>query len=227
MFLDDFFNGSRCRRLLFLADINDIGDKLAIGTVDNATKLFMAVFDAGRVSLEARFDWKQPKLKPRLHRKKKVREFPVPSRDVTTKLSLGGNNDVITELFLPWGSLVTDIPAGDGKLGNLFLRCIGTIRNKTFVSVVSLIYRNRKVRAVSVCFGLFRNSLFWFFRFYTQTESFDVSIEPKQTEEQRKQFDREHILVFKENLGLFFSVCFSLFRNSSVCFGSFDIGYCL
>jgi hypothetical protein len=36
-----------------------------------------------------------------LHRKKKVREFPVPSRDVTTKLSLGGNNVVITELFLP------------------------------------------------------------------------------------------------------------------------------
>ncbi len=58
-----------------------------------------------------------------LHRKKKVREFPVPSRDVTTKLSLGGNNDVITELSLPRGSLVSDIPAGDGKLVNLFLRC--------------------------------------------------------------------------------------------------------
>jgi hypothetical protein len=42
------------------------------------------------------------------HRKKKVREFPVPSRDITTKFSLGGNND---------------IPAGDGKLVNLFLRC--------------------------------------------------------------------------------------------------------
>ncbi len=55
-----------------------------------------------------------------LHRKKKVREFPVPSRDVTTKLSLGGNNDVIAELFLPRGSLVRDIPAGDGKLMNLF-----------------------------------------------------------------------------------------------------------
>jgi hypothetical protein len=55
--------------------------------------------------------------------KKKVREFPVPSRDVTTKLSLGGNNDVITELFLPRGSLVSDIPAGDGKLVNLFLWC--------------------------------------------------------------------------------------------------------
>jgi hypothetical protein len=55
---------------------------------------------------------------------KKVREFPVPSRDVTTKLSLGGNNDVITELLLPSGSLVSDIPAGDGKLVNHFLRCI-------------------------------------------------------------------------------------------------------
>jgi hypothetical protein len=59
-----------------------------------------------------------------VHRKKKVREFPVPSRDVTTKLSLDGNNDVITELFLPWGSLVSDIPAGDRKLENLFLRCM-------------------------------------------------------------------------------------------------------
>jgi hypothetical protein len=57
-----------------------------------------------------------------IHRKKKVHEFPVPSQDVTTKLSLGGNNDVITELFLPRGSLVSDIPAEDGKLMNLFLR---------------------------------------------------------------------------------------------------------
>ncbi len=55
-----------------------------------------------------------------IHRKKKVREFPVPSRDVTTKLSLGENNDVITEFFLPRGSLVSDIQAGDGKLVNLF-----------------------------------------------------------------------------------------------------------
>ncbi len=59
-----------------------------------------------------------------LHRKKKVRGFPVPSWDVNTKLSLGGNNDVITELFLPSGSLISDIPAGDGKLVNLFLRCV-------------------------------------------------------------------------------------------------------
>jgi hypothetical protein len=58
--------------------------------------------------------------RPATTRKKKFREFPVPSRDVTTKLSLGGNNDVITELFLPRGGLVADIPAGDGKLVKLF-----------------------------------------------------------------------------------------------------------
>jgi hypothetical protein len=40
--------------------------------------------------------------------------------------------------------------------------------------------------------------LFRLFRFYTETESFDVSIEPKQTEDQPKQFDREHI--FRPNL---------------------------
>ncbi len=70
-----------------------------------------------------------------LHRKKKVREFPVPSRDVTTKLSLGGNNDVITELFLPRGSLASAIPAGDGKLVNLFLQCNKTTANKTLFSL--------------------------------------------------------------------------------------------
>jgi hypothetical protein len=37
--------------------------------------------------------------------------------------------------------------------------------------------------------------LFWLFRFNTETDSFDVSIEPKQTEDQPKQFDREHILL--------------------------------
>jgi hypothetical protein len=33
--------------------------------------------------------------------------------------------------------------------------------------------------------------LFRLFRFYTETESFDVSIEPKKTEDQPKQFDGE------------------------------------
>jgi hypothetical protein len=38
--------------------------------------------------------------------------------------------------------------------------------------------------------------LFRLFRFYTKTASFGVSIKPKQTEDQPKQFEREHILVF-------------------------------
>ncbi len=59
----------------------------------------------------------------------------------------------------------------------------------------------------SVFFGLFRNSLFRLFRFYTETESFDVSIEPKQTKDQPKQFEREHIWVF-----------FRKFRVVSVCY---------
>jgi hypothetical protein len=48
--------------------------------------------------------------------------------------------------------------------------------------------------------------LFWLFRFYTETDSFGVSTEPKQTEEQAKQCGREHILVF-----------FRKFRVVSVC----------
>jgi hypothetical protein len=58
--------------------------------------------------------------------------------------------------------------------------------------------------------------LFRLFRFYTETESFDVLIEPKQTEDQPKLFDREHILLFlTENVGFFrfFSSFFSLFSN--------------
>ncbi len=39
---------------------------------------------------------------------------------------------------------------------------------------------------VLVCLGLFQNSLFQLFTFYTATESFDVSIEQKQTEDQPK-----------------------------------------
>ncbi len=56
----------------------------------------------------------------------------------------------------------------------------------------------------SVFFGFFRNSLFRLFRFYTETERFHGSIEPKQTEDQPKQFYREHIFqFFTENLGFF------------------------
>ncbi len=70
--------------------------------------------------------------------------------------------------------------------------------------------------------------MFWLFRFNTETESFDVSIEPKKTEDQPKQFAREHILLFfTENLGFFrfFSVFSDLFGFfglfEPVCFGFF------
>ncbi len=42
--------------------------------------------------------------------------------------------------------------------------------------------------------------LFRLFRFYTETEIFDVSLEPKQTEDQPKQFDKEHILAFFQEI---------------------------
>jgi hypothetical protein len=61
-------------------------------------------------------------------------------------------------------------------------------------------------RFVLVCFEIFC------FGFYTETESFDVSIEPKQTEDQGKQFDREHILVcFGSN-----RIFFCLFRGTGL-----------
>jgi hypothetical protein len=65
--------------------------------------------------------------------------------------------------------------------------------------------------------------LFRLFRFYTETESFDVSIEPKQTEDQSKKFDREHILVFLWTVTVV-SVCFGWFRNSSDRFNCFYMG---
>jgi hypothetical protein len=76
--------------------------------------------------------------------------------------------------------------------------------------------------------------LFRLFRFYTETESFGVSIEPKQTEDQPKQFDREHILLFfTENLGFFgffsvfsvFFLVFFVFSVFSVCFETVFFGF--
>ncbi len=77
-----------------------------------------------------------------IHRKKKDREFPVPSRDETTKLSLGGNNEVITELFLSRGSLVSDFPAGDGKLVNLFFTVYAVILRRHFSRLLFYLFYN-------------------------------------------------------------------------------------
>jgi hypothetical protein len=59
--------------------------------------------------------------------------------------------------------------------------------------------------------------LFRLFRFYTETESFDVSIEPKQTQDQPKQFKREyrvaaispeHFQTFTVALKIIFEIIF-------------------
>jgi hypothetical protein len=55
-----------------------------------------------------------------LHCKKELAVFPSPAGMSLIKLSLGGNN---FSFFPPRESLVSDIPAGDGKMANSFLQC--------------------------------------------------------------------------------------------------------
>jgi hypothetical protein len=96
-----------------------------------------------------------------------------------------------------------------------------------------LLFFTEKFRVFPVFFVFFRFFLRFFrfvskqfvsvVRFYTETESFDVSIEPKQTEDPPKQFKREYIWVFFRKCRVV-SVCFGLLRNRSVCFGCFDKG---
>jgi hypothetical protein len=59
-----------------------------------------------------------------MHRKKSFLIFPSPAGISLTKLSLGGNYDIIYKLFLPRESLVSNIPAGDGNIKKLVLRCV-------------------------------------------------------------------------------------------------------
>ncbi len=59
-----------------------------------------------------------------IHRKKSFSIFPSPAGMSLTKLSLGGNNDVIYKLFPPRESLVNYILAGDGNIEKLFLWCM-------------------------------------------------------------------------------------------------------
>ncbi len=63
------------------------------------------------------------KQKDSMHCKKRLLIFPFLAGMSLTKLSLGGNNDVIYKLFPARKSLVSDIPAWDGKTANLFLQC--------------------------------------------------------------------------------------------------------
>jgi hypothetical protein len=54
----------------------------------------------------------------------------------------------------------------------------------------------------------------------TKQKTFGVSNEPKQTEDQPKQFAREHILVFFHKI----LCCFELFCSVSVCFKTVFFG---
>ncbi len=61
-----------------------------------------------------------------LNCKKRFAIFPSTAVMSLTKLSLDGNNLTIPAQgeFGPWDS---DIPAGDGKIVNLFLQCISRV----------------------------------------------------------------------------------------------------
>ncbi len=60
---------------------------------------------------------------PVVHHKKSFSIFLSPAGMSFTKLSLGGNNLNMTSLFPPRESMQSDIPAGDGNIEKLFLRC--------------------------------------------------------------------------------------------------------
>ncbi len=55
------------------------------------------------------------------HCKEELAIFPSPAGMSLTKLSLGGKK---TKLFPPRKSLISDIPAGDGKTAKSFLQCM-------------------------------------------------------------------------------------------------------
>jgi hypothetical protein len=55
-----------------------------------------------------------------MHRKESFLIFLSLAGILLTKLSLGGNYDVIYKLFLPRESLVRDIPAGEGNIESFF-----------------------------------------------------------------------------------------------------------
>jgi hypothetical protein len=57
-----------------------------------------------------------------LHCKKRLPIFPSPAGMSLTKLSLDGNT--VIKFFPTRESLVSDIPAGDGKIDKHFLQCI-------------------------------------------------------------------------------------------------------
>ncbi len=94
-------------------------------------------------------------------------------------------NSLIRSIFCHFLQKIQCIPGFFRFFFSVFSFFFGLFRNSLF--------RN----------SLFRNSLFRLFRFYTETESLDVSIEPKQTEDPPIQFKREYIWVFFRKFRVF------------------------
>jgi hypothetical protein len=55
-----------------------------------------------------------------------------------SKLSLGGNYFYMTSLFPPRERLISDIPAGDGNIEKLFLRCTLLVWKIIFIDATNI-----------------------------------------------------------------------------------------
>jgi hypothetical protein len=136
-----------------------------------------------RVSFETSFDSKQPKLKPKL----------VSALSETKRLFW------LFSFFTETESFDVSIEPKQQK----------TNRNRLIGSIFC--HFLQKILSFSGFFVFFSVFSVCLVRLYTETESFDVSIEPKQAEDPPKQFKREYIWVFFRKLRVV-SVCFGLFR---------------
>ncbi len=86
-----------------------------------------------------------------IHCKKMLMIFPSPAGMSLTKLSLGGNCDVIYKLFPSRESLVSDIPAGDGKMANLFLQCTAILVLREVFGSASVILKVTNALRLHIC----------------------------------------------------------------------------
>ncbi len=121
---------------LVLASYNSVNnnchrDSLLVGIFNSLTSVFAGIVvfavlgylaDGGDIS-----DVVQVSVGDVLHCNKKVSHFPVPSQDVNNQTLPCGEKIYLSPAR---ESLVSDIPAGDGKMANLFLQC--THQNYSF-----------------------------------------------------------------------------------------------
>ncbi len=77
---------------------------------------------------------------------RKVGDFPIPSRDVTNQTLPG------RELFPATQNLVGDIPAGDGKIANLFLQCSHASHSRFWV-IVHIIIKERSANIIYIIYN--------------------------------------------------------------------------